>query len=106
MIRNKYLSILFCLLLIGLLSWSPWLTDSFAEIRAVDSFNRAWQSVADGCGTNCNGCGAILTRRVPFGALVAIEYACGLIPEDSPQYHERAEIFISAFGSAHGFPRP
>jgi hypothetical protein len=104
--RNRSLSIIFLLLLIGLFAWSPWLTASFTKTRAVDLFNKAWESVADGCGTNCNGCGALSVRRVPFGALVTVEYACGLIPEDSTQYHERAEVFISVFGTAHGFPHP
>ncbi len=93
-------------LLIALLAWSPWLTRSFAEARAVDEFNKNWLYVIDGCGTNCKGCGAVSSRRVPFGMEVALEYGCGLMPEDSPEYHERATGFVSTFGTVHGFPKP
>ncbi len=86
----------------ALSAWSPWLTQSFAEARAADSFNKSWSTVIDGCGTNCKGCGAINSKRVIF----ALEYGCGLMPEDSPTYHEHATGFVSAFGTVHGFPRP
>jgi hypothetical protein len=94
------------ILLIGLFAWSPWLTKEFVENRAITLFNQAWESVIDGCGTNCNGCGAVSSRRVPFGMFVTIEFACGLIPEDSPAYHQRTSVFVSPFGSVHGFPKP
>jgi len=87
-------------------AWSPWLTRTYAETRAVDSFNSAWEQVADGCGTDCRGCGAIASRRVPFGVLVTLEYGCGMLPADSPEYHEHATIFVSAIGTVHGFPKP
>jgi len=93
-------------LLIALSAWSPWLTQSFTETRAVESFNRSWLSVIDGCGTNCQGCGAINSKRVPFGMEVTLEYGCGLMPEDTSEYHEQATGFVSAFGTVHGFPRP
>jgi len=91
---------------IALSAWSPWLTQSFAEARAVDSFNKPWSTVIDGCGTNCKGCGAIQAKRVLFGFEVTLEYGCGLMPEDTPTYHEQATGFVSAFGAAYGFPRP
>lgn len=94
------------IVLLALSAWSPWLTPEFAEARAVDSFNRAWLSVIDGCGTNCKGCGAIKSKRSPFGIEVTLEYACGLIPEDTPEYHEQATGFVSAFGTVHIFPKP
>src|SRR5512140_3972798 len=65
--------------LLALLAWSPWLTVTFAKARAVDSFNKSWTSVIDGCGTNCKGCGAIEAQRVPFGVKVTLEYGCGLM---------------------------
>lgn len=104
--RVGYLSIIIVILLIGFFAWSPWLTESFTKARAVTPFNKTWESVADGCGMNCEGCGARSARRVPFGAWVVIEYACGLIPEDSSQYHDRTEVFVSAFGTVHGYPPP
>ena len=94
------------IIIVGIFAWSPWLTRSFAETRAVDSFSKAWESVADGCGINCKGCGAVSSQRVPFGVLVTIEYGCGMIPEDTPEYHERTTAFVSTIGTVHGFPRP
>jgi hypothetical protein len=99
-------SIIIFALLAGLFAWSPWITRKSAERRAVDSFNKAWESVADGCGINCEGCGAVSSRRVLFGVLVTIEYACGMIPADSPEYHRQSSVFVSTFGTAHGFPKP
>jgi hypothetical protein len=87
-------------------AWSPWLTQSFAEVRAVDSFNKSWSTVIDGCGTNCKGCGVIHSKRVPFGMEITLEYGCGLMPEDTPEYHEQAAGFVSTFGTVHGFPKP
>ena len=104
--RKLSLSMVITLFLIALSAWSPWLTRSSAENLAVDSFNKAWGTVIDGCGTNCKGCGAIDSGRVPFGAKVTLEYGCGLMPEDTPRYHKRATGFVSAFGTIHGFPTP
>jgi len=92
--------------IIVLSAWSPWLTQSFAETRAADPFNRSWSTVIDGCGTNCKGCGAISSKRVAFGVEVTLEYGCGLMPADTPEYHEQATGFVSAFGIVHGFPKP
>lgn len=93
-------------IVIALSIWSPWLTKSFAETRAVDSFNHSWATVIDGCGTNCKGCGAVNSKRVLFGAEVTLEYGCGLMPEDSRTYHEQTTGFVSALGTVHGFPKP
>jgi len=104
--RRKLIVLSVTVLLIALSAWSPWLTQSFAESRAVNSFNRSWLSVIDGCGTNCKGCDAINSKRVLFGMEVTLEYGCGLMPEDTSEYHEQATGFVSAFGTVHGFPRP
>lgn len=103
---RKLLGLCIAVVLIALSAWSPWLTQEFAEARAVDSFNRAWFPVIDGCGTNCKGCGAIKSKRSPFGVEVTLEYGCGLMPADTPAYHERATGFVSAFGTVHKFPKP
>jgi hypothetical protein len=104
--RRKLIVLSITVLLIGLSAWSPWLTQSFAESRAVDSFNSSWATVIDSCGANCKGCGAINSKRVPFGMEVTLEYGCGLMPEDTSEYHEQSTGFVSAFGTVHGFPRP
>src|SRR5258708_5552985 len=92
--------------IIALSAWSPWLTQSFAETRAVVSFNGSWSTVIDGCGTNCKGCVEIESKKVPFGMEITLEYDCGLIPEDTPTYHEQVTSFVSAFGTVHGYPKP
>jgi hypothetical protein len=99
-------AILAALILAILFAWSPWLTQASAKVRAVGSFNQAWEFVADGCGTNCKGCGAVSSRRVPFGVLVTIEYGCGMIPEDTSEYHERVTVIVSGIGTVHGIPKP
>ena len=104
--RKNILALVILFALIGLFAWSPWLTRSLAEARAVESFNKSWVYVIDGCGTNCKGCGAISSRRVLFGMEVTLGYGCGLMPEDSPEYHERLQGFVSALGTVHGFPHP
>ena len=104
--RKILLGVCIVVFLIALSAWSPWLTQSFAEARAVNSFNKSWLTVIDGCGTNCKGCGTINSKRVPFGVEITLEYGCGLMPEDTPEFHEQATGFVSAFGTVHGFPRP
>ena len=106
MLRKVLLLFLVALVFFTIFAWSPWLTRASAETRAVNSFNKAWEFVADGCGTNCNGCGAVSSRRVPFGTLVTVEYACGLIPADLPEYHHQAMAFVSTLGTVHGLPKP
>lgn len=105
MLRKSSALILVALVLVIVSAWSPWLTRASAEARAVEIFNKAWKLVADGCGTSCNGCGAVSSRRVPFGVLVTIEYACGLIPADLPNYHQQTTVFVSLLRTVHGIPR-
>jgi len=104
--RRKLITLFITILIVSLSAWSPWLTHSFAEARAVDSLNRSWATVIDGCGTNCKGCGAISSKRLLLGMEVTLEYGCGLMPEDTSEYHEQATGLVSAFGTVHGFPRP
>jgi hypothetical protein len=108
--RNKLLAVFGIVILVVLLAWSPWLTQHYAETRAVTVFTKSleksWEHITDGCGSNCSGCGAVESQRVPFGRLVTLEYACGLLPEDSPPYHQRTTAFVSTFGTVHGLPKP
>ncbi len=106
MVRKISAMLFVALALVALCAWAPWMTSASAESRAVDSFDHAWEGVADGCGLNCKGCGSISAQRVPFGVRVTLEFACGLIPADSPEYHRQATVFISALGTVHGLPKP
>jgi hypothetical protein len=104
---RKNISItLIAFVLVALLAWSPWLTEAVAKARAENVFARAWEFIPDGCGLYCKGCGAISTRRVPFGVLVTLDYACGLLPADLPEYHQQSTAFVSGLGSVHGLPTP
>ena len=94
------------LLILALAAWAPWITQDFAEKRAEAAFTSAWQRVSDGCGLNCKGCGATAAQKTWFGARVELEYACGLLPEDTPQYHKRSAGFVSFLGTVHGLPSP
>ncbi|MBN1386134.1 hypothetical protein JW968_04125 [Candidatus Woesearchaeota archaeon] len=103
---GKEILALFGFLFLFLLLLSPWLTAERAEKRAVDAFEGRWKGVSDGCGVNCNGCGAIESRRFIFGYIVKIEYACGLLPADLPEYHKNQSVFVTALGTVHGIKRP
>jgi len=95
---------LLLVVLVGLLLllWSPWLSAEAAQERAVAAFTSAWSGVDDGCGFNCTGCGAVSARRTLLGWQVDVEYACGLLPADVPEYHRRATLFVSVLGTVHG----
>lgn len=82
-------------------AWCPWISDGVARSRAVQAFEAGQRGVQDGCGFNCKGCGAAGARKAPFGYWVALEYACGLLPEDAPQYHRSSERFVSFLGTVH-----
>ena len=89
-----------------LVIWAPWLTRQVAEDTVIDQFNSIWDGVVDGCGFDCNGCGVIGTERTLLGYKVEIEYGCGLIPKDSPQYHQIDHAFVSVFGIVTGLDAP
>lgn len=109
-LRNRVLGVVSLILILVLstatLYASPWITDGFAVSRAVESFAKEWDGVSDGCGFNCKGCGVRTTWKVPFGRQVRIVYACGLLPYDSPEFHNEREIFVSFVGTVHGIPGP
>ncbi len=100
------LVLLGALLLLLALTFIPWLRPQQAEIRAEAAFLAVWDGVIDGCGFNCEGCGARTSVRRFGGYAVELEYACGMLPADLPEYHERAIVFVSDFGTVHGLSRP
>jgi hypothetical protein len=104
--RRLPATVILLIVLLALSAWAPWLDAGEASRRAEAAFETAWQGVSDGCGFNCDGCGAIAARRVPFGMRVQLEYACGLLPADLPEYHQQAEVFVSFAGSVHALPAP
>ena len=102
---RRAFAVLILVVVFGVL-WAPWLTPQRAGRRVVDAFNAAWQGVIDGCGFNCRGCGVTQRHRVPAGYVVGIEYACGLLPENSAAYHRTGYVYVSVAGTVHGLPRP
>lgn len=94
------------ILSVAILLWSPWITSSRAESLVAEYFSRAWNGVIDGCGFTCVGCGAKQARRLIAGYSVDLEYACGLIPEDSPEFHVLDTVYVSPFGTVHGLNTP
>jgi len=91
-------------MLLAFAAWSPWISETYAQNAVTTGFDDAWEGVVDGCGLNCNGCGSMEAWRVPFGMRVRLEYACGLIPADLPEYHEQDVFFVSFLGTVHGLP--
>jgi hypothetical protein len=107
MVKRIFLLIPIILLLaLALALWAPWMTRLYAEKRAEQAFTASWQGVMDGCGLNCKNCGAKNSQKTWFGYQVKIEYACGLLPEDTAQYHQIRTGFVSFLGTVHGFPKP
>lgn len=98
--------LLIILIVLVLVLWSPWINEGYAKRRAVSQFERAWLNVADGCGFACHGCGAAAWKKVPFGAQVTLEYACGMLPSDSPEHHQQTNVFVSPLGMVYGLPIP
>jgi len=105
---KKYLltSLLIAIFVFGIFAWSPWISGRYAKERAVAQFERAWLNVADGCGFGCHGCGAGDWKRIPFGVQVTLEYACGMLPEDSPEFHQQINVYVSSLGKVYGLPNP
>lgn len=101
--QNKTLGPLVLLVLI-LCAWSPWITEESAFHLAETQFNKAWDGIIDGCGTDWNDLGAKDFRKVPFGAMVTLEYQCGLVMPGEPALE--TTVFVSFFGVAFGFPAP
>ena len=104
--RKLLTNLILLLMLLGLAAWSPWITTEFARARAEGGFAEAWDGVIDGCGIHCNGCGAKAVEKDLFGAWVTLEYACGMLPADTPEYHQTHTGWVSFFGTLHGFPAP
>ena len=97
--------LVFGLLLIFVIAWTPWQSGATARAQAEAAFTHAWQYVPDGCGLHCNGCGALEDEKSVFGTFVTLVYACGLQPADHSST-QRALVFVSFLGTVHGVPGP
>jgi len=104
--RYFLISFTIAVIVIGILAWAPWINGPYAKERAVSEFERAWLNVADGCGFGCHGCGAIETKKILFGMQVKLEYACGMLPADSPEFHQQTDAYVSFLGKVYGYPTP
>jgi hypothetical protein len=95
----KRLSIIAAIIIIiALFAWAPWMTEASAKDSAKTAFEAKWKGVIDGCGFNCDGCGVKEATKILFGYAVEVEYACGLLPADSKQYHTLRTFKVYSFG--------
>ena len=101
---SKILIWAFILVIIGLCAWSPWLTQETASRLAETQFNEAWSGIIDGCGTSGLDLGAREFRKLPFGAVVTLDYQCGLVMPDEAAL--RTNVYVSFVGITFGYPRP
>jgi len=92
------------ILLIGLCAWSPWLTKNTASRVAEDQFDQAWNGVIDGCGISGKEYGAKDFHKVPFGAILILDYQCGLIATNEPPLH--TSVYVTFIGTTFGYPKP
>ena len=102
--RKKIFAFVVFVILTSVCAWSPWLTQVRASKLAETQFNRAWNAVADGCGTFRSDLGTKDFRKVPFGAYVSLDYQCGLVMPGEPALH--TTVYVSFFGIAFGYPKP
>lgn len=76
-VNNMKVSFLVLFSLI-ILAWSPWLTKESVESVVIHTFESTQSGVIDGCGFSCDECGIQNSKKVPFGYIVDIRYACGM----------------------------
>ncbi|MEJ9221240.1 hypothetical protein P4H46_23995 [Paenibacillus glucanolyticus] len=90
------------ILLVAMLAFSPWITESFAKTRAMTDFEKKWESTSDGCGFNCSGCGFLSSKKVIFGRNVELAFACGLSPTTNGEMEKtNGKFFVSFLGTVH-----
>lgn len=101
--KIKKILLILTFLISLLLALCPWVTKDNAETRVLDAFYEEWEDVADGCGFNCFGCGIKESDKSLFGYKVVIEYACGMLASDSPEYHKTQNFFVSFLFTVHNY---
>jgi hypothetical protein len=95
----KRLSIIAAIIIIiALFAWAPWMSEASAKDSVNVYFEKQNKGIVDGCGFNCDGCGIKSAEKIAFGYAVEVEYACGLLPADSKQYHTTRTFKVYSFG--------
>ncbi len=102
--QKKILTFIIIAVIAGLFAWSPWITQDTASMLAETQFNKAWNTVIDGCGTHGSDLGAKSFRKDLFGAFVTMDYQCGLVMPDEPALH--TTVYVSFFGTTFDYPKP
>ena len=87
------------IILIALFAWAPWMSEASAKESVNAYFEKQNKGIVDGCGFNCDDCGIKNASKIPFGYSIEVEYACGLLPADSKQYHTIATINVYSWGT-------
>lgn len=99
----KKIALFVTVILLLLLLPSP-ISQAYAEFWATTTFQAAQAGIVDGCGFKCVGCGVKESHKTHWGYLVRLEYACGLIPTDAPEFHSTQTVFVSFLGTVHAPP--
>ena len=94
--KKLKLSIIGFLIILVLLSWSPWITKTYAEKKVIEAFEESQKGIVDGCGFNCEGCGIADSNKMLFGYKVNIKFKCGM-----KNYFRVHAKFVSFIGSVH-----
>ena len=86
--------ILFC-------AWAPWITESYAVNKARQHFNiQGWIPEDNPCDPECGGCPTTFIGKIPFGALVHINYGCEhMFVREGPIYMDT--YYIPFFGTSN-----
>lgn len=100
---HKKIVVFVAAILLLLLLPSP-ISQGYAEFWAITSFEISQRGVVDGCGFNCIGCGVKESHKTLLGYMVTLEYACGLIPYDTPEFHRTRTVLVSFVGTVHEPP--
>jgi len=88
-------------IVILLLAWAPWITESYSVNKARQHFNFQGGIPEDNpCDPECGGCPTTFVGEIPFGALVHINYGCEhmFIGEGSIFMDT---YYISSLGTSH-----
>jgi len=95
---------LLVLFILALCAWSPWITQDTASLLAETQFNRAWSGIMDGCGVYGDELGAKDFRKSLFGAMITLDYQCGLVASGEPAL--QTNVYVSFVGITFGYPAP
>lgn len=81
---------------VGTCLLAPWLTDAFAQEKAITAYEIRQSEVTDGCGFR----GIESSKKVPFGREITLRAHCSFEAPHSPEKYVTVTIFVSFLGIA------